>query len=234
MHRPGSFVVFAPLAAALVLGVSARADAQESPQYAPLPAQPPPTVVVQQPQYAQPQYAPPPGPPPVYQTGPVYAQPGYPPPQMYAPPPGMSPQYGVQNGPRVIRNWDESQPLPPGYHVESRVRVGLIVGGAVTFGTMYLLTALVAGLVDDGGGSAGACYVPGIGPFIQMGQADTATDGFLLALDGIVQLGGIAMLVAGIAAPKTELVRNDIGGVHFNVAPIIAKDHTGMGLVGTF
>lgn len=202
-----------------------RVQLQQQPsttvQLAPLPVQQgqqPPTVVIQQqypqPMYQQPQYAPPP--PPTY-----YVQ--------------APPQAGpAPIGPRVLRNWDDSQPVPPGYHVEEHARKGLVIGGAVMFGTMYLLTALGAAIASDAGSNATALWVPAVGPFIQMGQSSSATGAFLLALDGVVQVGGLAMFTIGLAAPRTEVVRNDVGSLTIKVSPIVAGDSRGMGLVGTF
>jgi len=219
------------LVAVGLLGMSPAAHAQEVAQaappvqYAPAPGQAP-TVVIQQ------QY-----PPPVYQQAPVYQpyQQGQP---VYVQPPVYQQQPQPQ-GPRVIKDWDSGQPIPPGYHVEEHVRKGLIIGGAVTFASTYLLSALVAASVEsvpqNGNSGYGALYVPGVGPFILMAQGgNIALGDFLLAIDGIAQLGGIAMFAAGIAYPRTELVRNDLGGLHFHFAPIVARDHTGMGIVGTF
>ena len=42
-----------------------------------------------------------------------------------------------------------------------------------------------------------ALWVPGIGPFIQMPGTSTATGTWLLAVDGLVQTAGLAMLVYG-------------------------------------
>jgi hypothetical protein len=41
------------------------------------------------------------------------------------------------------------------------------------------------------------------------------------------------MFIAGFAWPKTELVR-DVAGLHLQLAPIVARGQSGMGLVGTF
>jgi hypothetical protein len=237
MHRTRTLRLLAPTVAACLLGLAAPAEAQEgarTPQTVaqlqpmPPPGQPQaPTVVIQQ-QYPAPVYQ-----QPVYPQG----QPGY------GPPPGQ-PYYVVQGppqpppsagptGPRVITSWDESQPIPPGYRAEERMRKGLVIGGAVTFGTMYLFTALGAAICSDAGSTCGALYVPAIGPFIQMAQSSSATGAFLLAFDGVVQVGGLAMLIAGIAAPKTVLVRNDVG-FELKLSPIISRDHQGLGVVGRF
>jgi hypothetical protein len=124
--------------------------------------------------------------------------------------------------------------VPPGYHVEEHARKGLVIGGAVMFGTMYLLTALGAAIASDAGSNSTALWVPAVGPFIQMGQSSSATGAFLLALDGVVQVGGLAMFTIGLAAPRTEVVRNDVGSLTIKVSPIVAGDSRGMGLVGTF
>jgi hypothetical protein len=118
--------------------------------------------------------------------------------------------------------------------VEEHARKGLVIGGAVMFGTMYLLTALGAAIASDAGSSATALWVPAVGPFIQMGQSQSATGAFLLAFDGVIQVGGLAMFTIGLAAPRTEVVRNDVGSLTIKFSPIVAGDSKGMGLVGTF
>ena len=98
---------------------------------------------------------------------------------------------------------------------------------------MYFLTTLAAAISSDAGSPANALYIPAVGPFIQMAQAGSATGTFLLAIDGVAQLGGIAMFAVGMAAPKTVLVRNDLG-IDLHFVPVVARDRQGMALVGTF
>ena len=208
------------------------AHAQEAQQ--PQPGAPQaPTVVIQQYQAPQQQY-----------QQPQYQQPQYAQPQQYqAPVYQVQPQYVLQQpgqpqfgGPRIITDWDDSRPVPAGYHPETRVRKGLVIGGAVMFGAMYLLTALTAAAVSDassGSSNVGALYSPGAGPFIFMSQSSSATGTFALAVDGVVQIGGLAMFIAGLAAPRNVLVRNDLGlNLHFT--PVIGRDRSGMALAGTF
>jgi len=202
------------------------------------------TVVVQQPQPAYPPgYAPayPPGyvPAPGYGPGPGYTTPVY---QQVQP--SYVPQSVAFSGPRVITDWSEGEPIPPGYHEATRIRKGLVIGGAVLFGTTYLFTALGASIVAACSGencySAGSLFVPGVGPFIQMAQPGNGAIGnFWLAVDGIAQLGGITMFVVGLAAPKSVLVRNDLGSsskkdFQLALSPIVGPGQQGMGLVGTF
>jgi hypothetical protein len=147
------------------------------------------------------------------------------------------------SGPAIIRDWSEGDPIPPGYHPVSRIRKGLVVGGAVLFGLTYVFTALAAAVGADTTGSGqsnplAALWVPVAGPFIQVFQSGTsATGSLILILDGLSQAGGISMFAIGLAAPKTTLVRNDLAGngaPHLSFAPIMGPGRTGMGLVGTF
>ena len=105
-----------------------RAFAQQQPQQPYVVQQPQPVYVQQQPQpYVQQQPQP-------YVVQQQQPQPVYVQQQQYAP-----------QGPRVIRNYDEGAPIPPGYHPETRARLGLVVGGAALFGVFYLFTAIGAG-----------------------------------------------------------------------------------------
>ena len=98
---------------------------------------------------------------------------------------------------------------------------------------MYLLTTLGAAISSDAGNPVNALYVPVFGPFIQAGQTSTSTGAFFYAIDGLVQAGGITMFVLGLAMPKRELVRNELG-IEWSLQPILGRSETGMGLVGKF
>lgn len=150
------------------------------------------------------------------------------------------PQSVALSGPRVIKDYEEGEPIPPGYHAESRVRTGLVVGGAVTFGVLYLLSALTGAAINDvnkatssNNDSGDFLFVPVAGPFLQMTKTESSTGNVFLAIDGIAQAAGATMLIVGITSPKTVLVRNDLGQVQ--VMPMrMGKDGAGLGLVGTF
>jgi hypothetical protein len=158
--------------------------------------------------------------------------------------PGYAPAYPqtqqIYASPRVIYDWSEGEPIPPGYHESTRIRRGLVIGGAVLFGSTYLLTALVGAALSDchcTTTSFGPLLVPGVGPFIEMAQSGTASGSLFLALDGLSQLGGIAMFIAGFAAPKTVLVQGAVGskgGLQLAFSPIVAPGQSGMGVVGSF
>jgi len=187
----------------------------------------------QQPVYVQ-QVAPPPPPDSVAPNG------GYVAPLQQSTQQTYVPQSVALSGPRVIKDWREGDPIPPGYHPAQRTRTGMVVGGAVMFGVPYLISALVgAGTADNG--CCGAMFIPVVGPFVQMTQWHTSdasavdTGDIFLVLDGALQAAGVAMFVYGLAVPKTVLVRNDLG-IFKNVTPtpMVGKNFTGVGLTGQF
>jgi hypothetical protein len=149
------------------------------------------------------------------------------------------PQSVALSGPREITNYEEGDPIPPGYHAESKVRKGLVIGGAITFGALWLLSVLVAAAINDtnkatgGGTDASFLYVPVAGPFLQMTKTDSGTGNVTLAIDGIAQAAGATMFIVGLTSPKTILVRNDLAEVR--LSPIrMGQNGGGLGLVGTF
>jgi hypothetical protein len=121
----------------------------------------------------------------------------------------------------------------PGYHKETHPREGLIIAGATVFGVIYLLNIATGAIADAGGDSYGALYVPGIGPFIQLAKTSGGAGGPVLVIDGILQLGGIAMFATAFAAPKTESVLNKVGR-DIHIAPVLGRDDTGLTVVGSF
>jgi hypothetical protein len=148
------------------------------------------------------------------------------------------PQSVALSGPRMIKDWQEDQPIPYGYHQETRVRKGMVIGGGITFGAVYLYTAFIASVsVDladrDSSHNANALFLPVLGPFIQLTQTDSATFRYVLTLDGLAQAVGAAMFIYGLTTPKTVLIRNDLATVAWMPMPL-GKDGTGLGLVGRF
>jgi hypothetical protein len=233
------FALLSAAACCLALASTRPAHAQSTTVI--VQGQPPGAPMVAPPAYATPAY--PPGYGPGYTT-PVYQQIQ----------PSYVPQSVAFSGPRVITDWSEGEPVPPGYHESTRIRKGLVIGGAVLFGSTYLLSAFTAtvGAADASENciwSTPSCnssnpltslFIPAVGPFIQMAHSgNTAVGNFWLALDGIAQVGGITMFAIGLASPKTVLVRNDLGSItrkdfQLSLAPIVSPQRQGMGFVGTF
>ena len=171
-------------------------------------------------------------PPPTYQPAP--APPGYAPPGYAVPAPGV-PVYG----PEEITDFDDSAPVPYGYTRVSRTRKGLIIGGAVTLGATYLATAFIGAVAADflkaegSNTSVAPVFLPVAGPFLEIGQTDSAIARFYLAVSGLGQTAGAIMLLYGITSSRTVLVRND-QLIVTSVAPLIAPGAAGLAVVGRF
>lgn len=149
------------------------------------------------------------------------------------------PQSVAMSGPRIIKDYNEGDPIPPGYHADTQVRKGLVIGGAITFGCMYLLSVLVGAAMNDVNSKIGTktngdyLFIPVAGPFLQMTRTDTSLGNTTLVIDGLAQAAGATMLIVGITSPKTVLIRNDLAEVR--VSPMkLGQDGNGVGLVGTF
>ena len=144
-------------------------------------------------------------------------------PQGYGTAQAMPYGYGAhQRGPQEMEYY-EGAGVPDGYIVETRIRKGLVIAGAATFGGAYLLTSLGAAIATDtssNGDAYAPLFIPVAGPFITIRTAEAnATGSFGLVMDGLVQTAGLAMLVAGLAAQEEVLVwrgpgyaiRTDVG-----------------------
>ncbi|WAS93175.1 hypothetical protein [Nannocystis punicea] len=127
-----------------------------------------------------------------------YADPGAPAPQPYAdpsaaPPPPQGPVAGPVYAP---------PPTPP------KRRKGLMIAGWTMFGSSYLFTALIAGIIHDTCNladapncrrAAGFSLIPLIGPFMTIPylRTEAITPKVFMALPGLVQIAGLAMGIAG-------------------------------------
>ncbi len=214
----------ASVALSISLAASSNARAQDAP--------PPP-----------PGFAPPPAAQPGYPAPQGYPPAGYAPPPGYAVPPGYAP-YGYDNEKemkKLIKRWEPGEPIPAGYHVEEKPKLALAITGGVLFGTFWLFSAAggVSASHDNGDDKYLPLVAPVVGPFIAMGtvprrgDSDTALIDFGLALDGLVQAGGAAMLVAGLMGKSPKLVRND-ARAHVTPTPMRVGTGQDLGLVGAF
>jgi hypothetical protein len=238
MRTRSSVILAAAAVSSLVLAATSDANAQ--------------TVIVQQ-QPVQPVQVQPvqPAYPPGYGPGYAPAAPQYTAPLYQEVQPSYVPQSVAMSGPRIIKDWNEGEPIPPGYHETTRIRKGLVIGGASIFGGMYLLTIIGASIADgtctavgaNSSCNANALFAPVVGPFIQMTQCQGSCGlgDFWLGFDGVVQAAGVAMFIAGLAAPSTVLVRNDLGyeapkppKLALTPIPLVSPTMQGMGLLGRF
>jgi hypothetical protein len=153
----------------------------------------------------------------------------------------------------------EGRPIPPGYHVETRHRRGLVVSGPIIFGVPYLLSMSVA--ASSKYTPDRWLYAPVVGPFVNLATRSddcnpNTTSGnsttvvcsgesgtrFFLMLDGLMQTAGATLLILGLALPQTLLVRDDApysGANKSNFAMTISpyaigKSGGGIGVTGIF
>jgi hypothetical protein len=137
--------------------------------------------------------------------------------------------------------------VPPGFHVERRVRKGLAIGGASLFLTTYSISVLTASIITAANshcnpsceGLLWTLFVPGLGPFSAMASPGNSTYGNVaLAADAIAQGAGIAMFIAGLTAKHDVLIEDETPAHHatvqWTVAPIAGAGRAGLGVVGTF
>src|SRR5262245_3375922 len=122
-------------------------------------------------------------------------------------PPEERPAFPYEPGDRV----------PPGYHVEHGFHTPMLACGGVLLAFNYALSVVAAradvSLVDAtfedeaSGRNMQPLYVPVIGPFIALGgKGWVAEEQALLALDGVAQLGGFALMMAGLWVRESYLV----------------------------
>lgn len=110
--------------------------------------------------------------------------------------------------------------------VRMQRRIGLGIAGASIFGGTYLITAFV--------GTFGLpyLYIPFVGPVVQAAQTPSG-DGpvYVAVLNGLVQAGGVAMMIAGFATKSRTLVYRD---TQISFAPYASPGGAGLFAVGRF
>lgn len=130
-----------------------------------------------------------------------------------------------------ILAWEEGADTPDGYVKATRVRKGLVITGAVLFGVSWLATAGYGTWLinerdpdywdsrnDEDARPEAVLYVPLVGPWIALGTVEhDSREGAAFVTGGLVQAGSLAMLIAGVAAKKTVLVKTDTA--ELGVAP---------------
>lgn len=181
---------------------------------APPPGSPPPQGYPQgyPPPQGYPQgYPPPQGYPQGYSPYPYYPYPYYPYPYPYP-----SSTAAPKPRPREMP-YDPGKPIPEGYHLETRANRKLIGAGAGVLGGAWIFSVVLASvIIDQNSGNDlgyGPLFAPVLGPFIALGTStlDWDQDGYVgafLVLDGLAQVGGAAMLIAGLVRDVKLLVRD--------------------------
>ena len=147
----------------------------------------------------------------------------------------------------------ESNEPPPGYHVETKARHGLIIAGSIVFGAVYML-GVASSSNQDSSSPSGYLVIPVLGPWIalaKLGSYDEATcdrqvssdkicpskDGASTAYKilGVGQLTGIALFTAAFVFPSTHLVPDSLAKNELMLAPLYsANGLSGLSLAGRF
>jgi len=170
---------------------------------------------------------------------------GYPPPGYGYPPPGYG--YRPRGAGRAMGYDYRARPLPPpqtlpleegapapeGYHRSTRISRGLVIAGAVSLGSLWAISALLASSAQDSNESDGylPLLAPIAGPFIGMATLDASTAGtLLLALDGLTQAAGAGMLMSALISPTRVWEHDTIG--QLTVVPSVSGTNWGLSLVG--
>ncbi len=138
------------------------------------------------------------------------------------------------------------QPPPAGQpHTVSRPNLGLIISGAVLLGAGWIgniIPGLFAGIgssSSDWNAFRGTSVIPVLGPWIQLAVKPTSFRnddwGGWLIVDGALQAAGLALLIIGLATPRTETVYADReSGFELAVVPTVGSSQWGLAAVGRF
>jgi hypothetical protein len=114
----------------------------------------------------------------------------------------------------------------------------MVASGVVTFGVFYGAAVVAASISDNPADDA--LYVPLIGPWIDLADRgdcqllceDETRDKILIALDGVMQTVGAAIVVYGILTPTRGHVYSS-GDVR--IVPVsFGKRSAGLGITGWF
>lgn len=114
--------------------------------------------------------------------------------------------------------YEEGAAVPAGYQVKTRAVRSMVVAGSITFGSTYVVSALVGSTMlaalsseknpSTSPGAYAPLFVPLAGPFITIGTTHASGAGALwLVLDGLTQTAGAVMLIYGLAAEEKYLQR---------------------------
>lgn len=166
-------------------------------------------------------------------------------------PPAAYPGYGLPEGqllgPRTLP-YRQGEPVPPGYRHESRIRRGLVIAGAATFGGTYMISLLIGAVGHDEAQANGdpdddnrwlPMFFPVVGPFATIGtlaatdEDSQATASVGLAILGLAQTAGLVMFITGLAAKEEVWLRNDVAQPSIEVAPLLGENLGGLAVTGS-
>jgi hypothetical protein len=125
--------------------------------------------------------------------------------------------------------------IPRDSTIEERTRKGFVVGGIVVAASAYTMSLAYAlstcGPQEKCRSGSDWLYVPIVGPFITSAKAPSTGGAAIAAFDGALQLGGIAMIVAGVLIPQKVVVTP--GHASWKVEPLHMGSGMGVGVTMT-
>jgi len=141
--------------------------------------------------------------------------------------------------PRALAE-EPAGPVPPGYHRVTRPRHPLVWGGASVLALSYLVSSYVAttSYPDDDGkerSSRHPLWVPLAGPFLTLDAGRSTGENTALVLDGLVQCGGLALMIYGLVVGDPVLLPDAPDRpARVSIQPLLGRGGTGASLVVTF
>lgn len=102
----------------------------------------------------------------------------------------------------------------PGYHVEERPRLGLVIGGAAGWGFAYTLGLFLAFQGEP------ELFVPFVGPMISASSAGPQEAKIADAILGIGQLAGLVVFGSGFVFKKKYFVRDEAAQAAIGISNI--------------
>lgn len=123
--------------------------------------------------------------------------------------------------------------LPYPRTTEKRGILGLIIAGPIVLGVSWLATIGVTAGLDSDGDIIGMSAAPLVGPWIMIADSRTEDYTAALAVSGVLQAGGLTMLILGVAIQR-EVEVAGLGPVELELAPIASPRLVGVGLHGRF
>jgi hypothetical protein len=149
------------------------------------------------------------------------------------------PLVSLRKKPRRLRYVEGEEP-PEGYVEVEQRRKGLIIGGAATFGGVWLACMILSSINT-------MLAIPVVGPMMAGFSYKADSDSIELSddpeftarmwgtLGTLVQTTGIVLFIIGMSAKKKVWLRQDIAGLSIHFSPTVVGDNEpGLGIVGTF
>ncbi len=132
------------------------------------------------------------------------------------------------------RSWTPGDPLPAGYHVETSTHdraATARLGGAWFFGVGYGAAYLSALILPN---KLSVMYVPAVGPWLALKNADPGAPKTLVVADGVVQDVGAVLLIGGLIGAGQQVLRQREPTARFDIMPLVSSRACALDVIGVF